>query len=76
MNSSLPWHQEAIEQLLARWYDALLSHALIVESNDAAAIDRFASSLAYVLMCEARATHPCGVCRACRLVAAETHADL
>ena len=76
VNSSLPWHQEAIEQLLARWYDALLSHALIVESNDAAAIDRFASSLAYVLMCEARATHPCGVCRACRLVTAETHADL
>ena len=76
MNSSLPWHQEAIEQLLARWYDALLSHALIVESNDATAIDRFASSLAHVLMCEARATHPCGVCRACRLVIAETHADL
>ena len=76
VNSSLPWHQEAIEQLLRRWYDALLSHALIVESNDAAAVDRFASSLAYVLMCEARATHPCGVCRACRLVIAETHADL
>lgn len=76
VNSSLPWHQAAIEQLLTRWHDALLSHALIVESNDAAAIDRFASSLAHVLMCEARAIHPCGECKACRLVTAETHADL
>ena len=65
-----------MEQLLARWQDAVLSHALIVESNDAAAIDRFASLLAHVLMCEGRTSHPCGVCRACRLITAETHADL
>ena len=65
-----------MEQLLARWQDAVLSHALIVESNDAAAIDRFASLLAHVLMCEGRTSHPCGVCRACQLITAETHADL
>ena len=65
-----------MEQLLARWQDAVLSHALIVESNDAAAIDRFASLLAHVLMCEGRTSYPCGVCRACRLITAETHADL
>lgn len=53
-----------------------LSHAYLISGPDAAARDGLARLLAAAMLCTGAGDKPCGVCPACRKVAAGIHPDL
>lgn len=74
----LPWHDSQWRRIVAMQTGERLPHALLLRGPEGVGKRRFAHHLLTALLCERDAFHndPCGVCRGCRLVAAETHPDL
>lgn len=73
-----PWNREAWSHLVARRRRGALPHAILLAGPAGLGKREFAEAFARALLCEAPGEegYACGVCRACRLVAAGTHPDL
>jgi DNA polymerase-3 subunit delta' len=78
MAQRLPWHDHQWQRIVAMQTGARLPHALLLRGSTGVGKLRFAHHLLTALLCERDAFHndPCGGCRGCRLVAADTHPDL
>ncbi len=72
----LPWQQAEWENLLARITQGNLPHALLLSGRRGIGKQRFAQQFAERLLCSEETTPPCGECKGCRLIAAQTHPDL
>jgi DNA polymerase-3 subunit delta' len=72
------WNIEAWNHLVARRRRDALPHAILLAGAAGLGKREFAAALVGALLCEAPGEdgYACGVCRACRLVAAGTHPDL
>lgn len=73
----LPWQAAQWRHVAAMHAEARLPHALLLRGPEGVGKRRFADRLLAALLCDAAAVdaRPCGVCRGCRLVAADTHPD-
>jgi len=77
IGASLPTaHAAQVERLLAR--RSVFPHALLISGGTARDLARLADALAVGLLCDAPQADgtACGVCAACRLLAAGNHPDL
>lgn len=76
--SELPWQQDQWQRIVAMHEGARLPHALLLRGPEGVGKYRFAHRLLSALLCEQEpfTQGPCGVCRGCRLIAADTHPDL
>jgi DNA polymerase-3 subunit delta' len=76
--AALPWQQLQWQRIAAMQADARLPHALLLRGPEGVGKYRFARRLLAAVLCEQQALvqGPCGACRGCRLVAAESHPDL
>lgn len=76
--SELPWQQLQWQRIAAMQAGARLPHALLLRGPEGVGKYRFARRLLAAILCEHAtfAHRPCGVCRGCRLMAADTHPDL
>lgn len=74
----LPWQANQWQRMVAMQAGARLPHALLLRGPDGVGKTRFARHLLAALLCEHAAfeARPCGACRGCTLVRAETHPDL
>lgn len=75
MSAPLPWHKPQWERLLARRDQENLPHALLLTGRRGIGKLRFAQQLVELLLCESSQQQPCGSCKGCRLIRAETHPD-
>lgn len=75
---SLPWQDLQWQRMSSMQASARLPHALLLRGPEGVGKVRFARRLVSALLCERRAfqQRPCGDCRSCRLVAADSHPDL
>lgn len=73
----LPWQIDQWRRVAAMDADGRLPHALLLRGPEGVGKRCFAHRLLAALLCETRALAeaPCGTCRGCRLVTAETHPD-
>lgn len=73
-----PWQDRQWQELIARWREGRLPHALLLSGSRGMGKRRFAGVLARAMLCESPHEDgaPCGRCRACELVAAGSHPDL
>ncbi|MCK5361563.1 MAG: DNA polymerase III subunit delta' [Gammaproteobacteria bacterium] len=78
MAPSLPWQDLQWQRIAAMQASARLPHALLLRGPEGVGKVRFARRLVSALLCERHAfkERPCGDCRGCRLVAADSHPDL
>lgn len=74
----LPWQEGQWQRIVTMQAGARLPHALLLRGPEGVGKYRFARRLLAALLCEQHAfeSRPCGICRGCRLVAAQTHPDL
>jgi DNA polymerase-3 subunit delta' len=72
-----PWLRTTWAELWARRQADRMPHALLLAGPQGLGKRTFASALMQALLCEQPGTEgfACGHCRACRLLAAQTHAD-
>jgi DNA polymerase-3 subunit delta' len=77
MQRNLPWQAEQWQRIAAMHAESRLPHALLLRGPEGVGKRRFARRLLAALLCETEAfeQRPCGECRGCRLVAADTHPD-
>lgn len=80
MNPRYPWHAtqwRTLERLAA---GQRLGHALLLSGRPGTGTESLGESFAHERLCEAEASattqRPCGTCRSCRLLAADSHPDL
>ncbi len=78
MVQALPWQGEQWQRLVEMQAGARLPHALLLRGPEGVGKIRFARRLVSALLCERQEfqDRPCGACRGCRLMAAESHPDL
>lgn len=78
MEQRLPWHDSQWRRFAAMQASARLPHALLLRGPEGVGKYRFARRLVSALLCERQEfeTRPCGDCRGCHLVAADSHPDL
>ena len=76
MSAPLPWQQSQWEKMRSRIERGNLPHALLLTGRRGIGKRRFAQQLAELLLCTAQQPMPCGECKGCRLIAAQTHPDL
>lgn len=78
MMQRLPWQDPQWQRIAAMQASARLPHALLLRGPEGVGKYRFARRLVSALLCEHHEfqKRPCGDCRGCRLVAADTHPDL
>ncbi len=74
----LPWQGDQWQRVVAMQAGARLPHALLLRGPEGVGKARFARRLVSALLCERQEFHnrPCGECRGCRLMAANSHPDL
>ncbi len=74
----LPWQDDQWQRVVAMQAGARLPHALLLRGPEGVGKTRFARRLVSALLCERQEfqNRPCGECRGCRLMAADTHPDL
>lgn len=74
----LAWHAHQWGRIAAMQSGARLPHALLLRGPEGVGKLEFARRLVTALLCERDAfdVDPCGTCRSCRLIAADTHPDL
>ncbi len=75
---ALPWQGDQWQRVVAMQAGARLPHALLLRGPEGVGKTRFACRLVSALLCERQEfqVRPCGECRGCRLMAADTHPDL
>lgn len=78
VQSPLPWHHSAWQQLLTQQRSGRLAHAYLLQARPGSGRRQFAQALASWLLCEqARARDTaCGKCPQCLLQASGPHPDL
>ena len=78
MNTILPWHDQLWQQVMRRWQQNRLPHALLLCGPQGMGKALFAQRLTETLLCnQPRASGPaCGHCKPCLLLNASTHPDL
>lgn len=78
MEERLPWHDSQWRRFAAMQASARLPHALLLRGPEGVGKYRFARRMVSALLCERQEfeTRPCGDCRGCHLVAADSHPDL
>ncbi len=76
--SVFPWQQAAWHHLSEQITSGTLSHALLFSGPAGNGLESFAQSLAHRLLCDNASGHDpaCGQCKQCRLIDADTHADI
>jgi len=73
----LPWQQQFWQRFSYRIENNKVPHALMLSGVEGIGLARLARSVAHQLLCVASDNdYPCGVCKACQLLAANTHPDL
>ena len=74
----LPWHDQIWQQVLQRWQQDRLPHALLLCGPQGMGKAFFAQRLAEALLCEQPLANgqACGNCKPCHLRNAATHPDL
>ncbi len=77
MNSVLPWHNSLWQQVLRRYQQDRLPHALLLCGPSGMGKALFAQALAETLLCENPQAQgqACGHCKSCSLQHAGTHPD-
>lgn len=74
---TLPWHEDLWSDWRRQLQDGRLPHAILLTGSTGLGKRQLAQGLAYTLFCRAEiGSRPCGHCKACELLAAETHPDL
>ena len=78
MNNIHPWLKVSWKNLIARKRSGNLPHALLFAGPPGIGKDDLANLFASSMLCTQPAADdlPCGVCRGCNLLAAETHPDI
>ncbi|MCK5662939.1 MAG: DNA polymerase III subunit delta' [Thiotrichaceae bacterium] len=78
MDTRLPWHDSLWQQVLQRWQQDHLPHALLLYGPQGMGKALFAQRLAETLLCEQPQAEGkiCGQCKSCHLLQAKTHPDL
>lgn len=73
-----PWHEEGWRLLTERRARASLPHAMLLCGPAGLGKRDFAQAFAHALLCQCVGAdgHACGQCRACKLLAANSHPDL
>ncbi len=74
----LPWHQVLWEQLQTARREQRMPHALLLSGVKGMGKQRFAQRLSWSLLCEQPDNStgtPCGQCKPCHLLHADTHPD-
>jgi len=71
-----PWSARERAELTAAHAAGRLPHALLIHEAPGAGGEWLAEWAARLVLCEARAQAPCGLCRACQRVSAHLHPDL
>jgi DNA polymerase-3 subunit delta' len=74
----LPWQHPQWQRIAAMHAARRLPHALLLRGPEGVGKYRFAQRLVSAMLCEQVDfdRRPCGECRGCRLIAADTHPDL
>ena len=75
----MAWLQESWGRLVQRMTGGRLPHALLVSGENGVGKRLFANALAGLLVCDRpdiAAGAPCGSCKQCELVSADTHPDI
>ncbi|MGP4843205.1 DNA polymerase III subunit delta' [Marinobacter sp. 1Y8] len=77
-SADLPWLQASYENLIDRFSQGRLPHALLLEGRSGIGELEFANLLAQRLVCSDAEGHadPCGHCKQCELVSAGFHPDI
>ncbi len=78
MDTILPWHDQLWQQMLQRWQQDRLPHALLLCGPQGMGKAIFARRLAETLLCDQPRAQgqACGICKPCHLLNAATHPDL
>ncbi len=77
MNFSVyPWQESQWQQLQAAGAGQRMPHALLLTGPEGMGQRQFADRLAAGLLCPGGLTDPCGQCKSCVLLRAESHPDL
>jgi len=71
----LPFHEAQWRRIDAFVATRRVPHALLLKGVSGLGKSSFADGLVRVLLCEAPSPQPCGQCRPCQLLQAETHPD-
>lgn len=72
----LPWHQQFWQGMSYRIAANKVPHALILSGVEGIGLERLARTVVHQHLCmDTESEYPCGVCKACRLLAAHTHPD-
>ncbi len=72
----LPWHRPLLNQLLSLNQQQRLPHAILIDSKSEIDGAEFIWHLAMLLLCDdANDAVPCGECRSCHLMLANTYPD-
>jgi DNA polymerase-3 subunit delta' len=73
----MSWHQTQWDYLLKRRQNNNLPHALLLSGVTGLGKQLFARNFSKLLLCHQaiKADQPCGVCRSCELIAADSHPD-
>ena len=74
-DSRLPFHEAQWRRIDTFVATRRVPHALLLKGASGLGKGSFADGLVRVLLCEAPSPQPCGQCRSCRLLQAETHPD-
>lgn len=74
--SALPWHDAQWVQVEAWLAQQRMPHAILLQGPAGVGKTRFAERLAQGMLCESEGAAPCGHCRSCDLLRAETHPNL
>lgn len=80
MNAPYPWHTRQWHTLERLAAGRRLGHALLLSGRPGTGTESLGESFAHERLCEAEesasAPRPCGTCRSCLLLAADSHPDL
>lgn len=74
----LPWQQKQWSQIASQSKQSVLPHAYLFNGIQGIGKSNFACHLAAWILCEQKDSQdkPCGQCKQCKLVEADTHSDL
>ena len=70
-----PWQMASWRQLLTPLEQGKMPHALLLGGEKGSGKAWLLKGFARQLLCEQPGEYPCGVCKSCRLFAAQTHPD-
>jgi DNA polymerase-3 subunit delta' len=72
----LPWQQQFWQGFSSRIEANTVPHALMLSGAEGIGVERLARALVYQRLCMTKdSDYPCGVCKACQLLAADSHPD-